>query len=555
MHIYYTENKLRKEQDIIMKIFKNGKIITMKDNKTAEAMVIKNDLIHDIGSNSYIMEKYTKLADKEIDLEEKTIIPGFNDGHMHLYQYALTKSKVNLTGVKTTNDIKKRIDKHINKLKLGENEWLEGNGWNEDIFPEEKIFTKNSLDKFPSNNPVLLKRHCFHVAMVNSKALELSNINKNTKDPEGGKIGRDSEGNPNGILYDEAISLVEKNIPKKNVNQIKKLFKDAFKDLSRAGLSSIQTDDFINVEYPEIILQAYNELNNEGELPVRINLQMRLKTVEKIREFASKGMTTGKGDKYYRLGPVKLITDGSLGAHTAALLEPYTDEAENTGTLLYEDEKLNELVLEAYKNEFQIATHAIGDRALAKTLKAYEKAIKKTKKDKRPVVVHVQIGNKELYEKMQELKVIATVQPVFVRSDWSVCEKRVGKMRGNLSYAWKTLLDTGVKVVGSSDAPIEPFDPLYGIYTAVCRKDFDENPEKGWHPQEKLNIMEALKLFTVNAAFASFEEDIKGSLKPGKLADFIILSDDITEIKSEKIKDIDVLRTYVGGREVYKKNN
>ena len=536
-------------------MFKNGIIVTMQGSKIAEAMIVKDDLIYDLGTNKYITKKYKNMAKSIVDLKGKTVIPGLNDAHLHLYQYALAKSKLNLSGVKTISDIKTKMEKHIVKFKLQKDDWIEGYGWNENLFPERKPFQKSDLDNLSKENPIFFKRQCFHVAIANSKALELAKINKNTVDPEGGTIGRDENAIPNGLVYDEAINLIEKCIPEKQVFQMKELYKDAFKDLYKAGFTSVQCDDFINIDNPENILKAYQELRKENKIPLRVNLQMRLNTVEKIRDFAKRNLVTSMGDDFFRLGPVKIITDGSLDARTAALIEPYEDDPSTRGTLLYKDEALDKLVLEAYKNNYQVAVHAIGDRALRSTLEAYRKAKELTNKKNRPVIIHVQIGNEEIYDKMKELNVIATVQPVFVKSDWPVCEKRVGKKRGHLSYAWKTLMDKGVKVAGSSDAPIEPFDPMLNIYTAVTRKDTEGRPENGWHSEQRLSVMQALELFTTNAAYASFDEKIKGDLSSGKLADFIVLSDNITSIEPDKIKEIEVLNTYIGGREVYRKND
>ncbi|MDI3547514.1 MAG: hypothetical protein PWR10_1166 [Halanaerobiales bacterium] len=535
-------------------IFKNGKITTLDERQPeVEALFVKDERIVDLGTDRYITDNYRKKAAEIVDLEGCRVVPGFNDAHLHLYQYALAKNKVNLAGVRSFKEIKDRVKKHLEKQKIKKGQWVEGKGWNDKDFDQPTIPDKKALDTITRDHPIILKRACYHVALVNSKALELCGIDKNTPDPDSGKIGRDRDGNPNGILYDQAIDLVDSRIPHQDISAIKKALKDSFQDALSVGLTSVQTDDFINVDNPEDIFKAYLELARDNEIPLRVNLQLRCSEREKITELAGKGYRTGYGDSYLKIGPVKIIGDGSLGARTAALKEPYNDDPSTRGELLYSQEKLNSLVLTAHQNGFQLAIHAIGDAGAELALNSFKHMLAaRPGKDVRPIIVHAQIGSHDLFKEMKELGVVAAIQPIFLATDWPIIEKRVSTKRAETSYAWKKMLDYGIPLAGSSDAPIEPFNPLFGVYAAVTRKDLNGQPAGGWHPEDKLSLTQALKLFTAGGAYQSFEESLKGSISRGKLADFVVLSEDIYTINENRIKDINVLQTYVGGKPAYR---
>ncbi len=535
-------------------IFTNASIITMDDDyKNVEAMVINDDIIQDLGSKKHILAKYNNA--KIVDLKGQTIVPGFNDAHLHLYYYAEGQKKVDLKNARSCTDIIDKSREYIQNNNPQPGDWIEGVGWNDKNFIDSSIPTKDDLDKISTEFPIILARACFHVVVVNSKALTMAGIDKNTPEPYGGQIGHTDSGQPNGLLYDNAIGLVQKNIPHRNCLEIKKLLEKGFADLLAKGITSVQTDDLLSVDNPETMLNAYLELTKENKIPVRVNLQMRATDIEGIKKYKSRGYTTGYKVNNLHFGPIKLMLDGSLGARTAALIEPYSDDPENRGHVLYSQKELNDIVLTAHKNGFQLAIHTIGDRSLKMALDAYENMLTLYPvKDSRPLIVHAQISNKQLNKKMKKLGVIPVIQPIFLNSDWPIVEKRLGKSRSLSSYAWKQYLEEGLTVTGSSDAPVEPFAPLYGIYCAVTRKDLDGKPENGWHSDETISVREALVMYTKAAAYQSYSEKNKGTLTPGKMADFIVLSDNITCIDPEKIKDVTVQQTYVGGKCVYQHN-
>ena len=538
-----------------MKLFINANLISsaFAEQKLSSFVVNNKGKIVEKGKKSKLKEKYPKAKIK--DLEEKTVIPGLNDSHLHLFQYGLAKSKIDLSETTSIKEIQEKVKNYIANNELKENEWIEGKGWNDENFDNPAFPTSDDLDEISVEHPIILKRTCFHVAAVNSKALQFCNIDKNTPDPEGGELGKDNKGKPNGLLYDEAIELIENMIPQKEVDEIKKILKESFNDALKTGLTSLQVDDFFNIENPEKVLEAYLELRENNEIPLRINLQMRIPSKKKMDEFEKRGLITGYGDDYFKIGPVKFVLDGSLGARTAALKEPYNDKKSTKGKKLYKQDKFNEICKYAADKDFQIAVHAIGDKAIEMALTGFDYAYENDQiaTNNRPIIVHAQISNNNLYNEMKNKGIIASIQPIFLKSDWQAIENRVGKNRSKMSYPWKSYYDKGINLSGSSDAPIEPFNPFLGIYAAVTRQDFNEKPKDGWKPKEKMSIAEALEIFTKGSAYQSFEEDIKGNLETGKLADFLVIDRNIKKIDKNKIKDIQVLETYVGGNLVYQK--
>ncbi|HKL75690.1 MAG TPA: amidohydrolase [Halanaerobiales bacterium] len=538
-----------------MKLFINANLISsaFAEQKLSSFVVNNKGKIVEKGKKSKLKEKYPKAKIK--DLEEKTVIPGLNDSHLHLFQYGLAKSKIDLSETTSIKEIQEKVKNYIANNELKENEWIEGKGWNDENFDNPAFPTSDDLDEISEEHPIILKRTCFHVAAVNSKALQFCNIDKNTPDPEGGELGKDNKGKPNGLLYDEAIELIENMIPQKEVDEIKKILKESFNDALKTGLTSLQVDDFFNIENPEKVLEAYLELRENNEIPLRINLQMRIPSKKKMDEFEKRGLITGYGDDYFKIGPVKFVLDGSLGARTAALKEPYNDKKSTKGKKLYKQDKFNEICKYAADKDFQIAVHAIGDKAIEMALTGFDYAYENDQiaTNNRPIIVHAQISNNNLNNEMKNKGIIASIQPIFLKSDWQAIENRVGKNRSKMSYPWKSYYDKGISLSGSSDAPIEPFNPFLGIYAAVTRQDFNEKPKDGWKPKEKMSIAEALEIFTKGSAYQSFEEDIKGNLETGKLADFLVIDRNIKKIDKNKIKDIQVLETYVGGNLVYQK--
>jgi len=525
-------------------------------NEFIEAVLVEGDKIRFCGN----YEEGRQLVDDEttyIDLNGKTLLPGFNDSHMHLISYGLTKYKVNLLNAQSIEEIQHTLlhflSKERNKIFK---DWVLGHGWNHESFKEKVLPNKEDIDRVINDRPVFLARACYHICVVNSKALELAGITKDTKDPEGGRIDRDPlTGEPTGVLRENALYLVYNIIPfTDNIAEIKELILSSISDANKVGLTSIQTDDFSHLKSFNKIIDAYSQLKNEGRLKARINLQMLLENQDKLTEFLKLGIKSGDGDEYLRFGPLKILGDGSLGSRTAALEEPYEDDPTTDGVLIYKDKELEELLDKAHNNGLQIAIHAIGDRCMNQILKLYDGLQKKyQKEDPRFRIIHCQIGSEDIFNRFLELDVIADIQPVFTKTDMHMADKRVGNKRIEWSYIWKTMMEKGIRLSGSSDAPVEPFDPILGVYTAVTRQDLKGIPQGGWYPQECLSIHEALKLFTTNSAYSTFEEDIKGKIKTGMLADLVVLSENIIKTPAANIKDIKVELTILGGEIVFQR--
>lgn len=538
-------------------ILVNGKVYTV-DNKRSikEALAIKNGIIADIGTNEEILS--LKNDNTEIiDLKGKLILPGFNDSHMHLVNLGYTLSKVSLYGVSSLDEIGKRIYEYIEENKLKKGTWIMGNGWNQDYFQDEKRFpTRYDLDKISTEYPIVITRICGHVIVANSLALKLLNITKDTPQVEGGYIDVDEYGEPLGIFREKAIYIVFNSLPSPSNEEIKRMIKKAVKELNKQGITSVGTDDFgalPNRDYKQI-LKAYFELKDNKELNVRVNEQCLLGTKDEFTSFLEEGYNTSWGDENFRIGPLKILLDGSLGARTAALTKPYNDQHDTIGILTMEEEELYDLVEFAHKNNTQLAIHAIGDRAIYVAMEGIERALKKyTRNNHRHGIVHCQITDEVLLNKFKELELIAYIQPIFLDYDWKIVRDRVGEELEKTSYNWKTLVNKRVNIACGSDAPVETFNVLYGIYEAVTRMDLNGNPKGGWLPEQKLTVEEAVYGYTMGGAYSTFEENIKGSIEKGKLADLVVLSRDIFEIPKEEIKDVEVEMTIFNGKIVYEK--
>lgn len=537
----------------------NGRFHTMDSNRQiVNAVGIKGNTIEKVGTNDELLalkEKSTKIY----DLQGKTVLPGFNDSHMHLLNYGLSRTQVNLIGTTSIEEINSRVSKFIEEEKVKSGEWIMCAGWNQDYFKGERVFpTRYDLDKISTEHPIIATRVCLHVAIANSKALEMLNVNKDTAQVEGGQFDLDENGEPTGVFREKALTLIYENLPKTSVEDIKTMMISAIKDMNECGITSVGTDDFEALpdkDYDNVI-RAYLELKKEGKLKMRAYEQCLFRDKEKLQGFIDKGYKTGWGDELFKIGPLKLLLDGSLGARTAALMEPYADDPSAVGITTMVQDELNEIVELAHKNDFQVAMHAIGDRTMYMAFESIEKALEKfPKEDHRHGIVHCQITDKHLLDKFKELEAIAYIQPIFLEYDWQLAVLRIGKEREKTAYNWGTMADNNVAIASGSDAPVEPFDVLNGIYEAVTRKDLAGNPEGGWMPEQRLSVDDAVYSFTMGGAYATFEEEIKGSIEEGKLADMVLLSEDIFEVEEDKIKDIEVDATIFGGEVVFGKIN
>lgn len=518
----------------------NGKIYTMNPKlPKAEAVAIRDHKIIAVGKNSEVGNLGRKKF-KVINLEGRAVVPGLIDCHAHFLSFANNLKRVNLQGIGSPKKLLSLIKSFSRKLKPGE--WVIGDGWDKNILGDESIFTQEILDQVCPENPVALQSKDHHLLWVNSRAMKLAGIDKSTNDPPGGMVERDPiTREPTGLLIENACDLVWKKIPPLSKSFTKELTKVALKIANSYGLTGIHNfdeDEAFDVfqqllENEELTLRVCNWIS-KGDLDSAINV----------------GIRSGLGNEHLRFGGVKFYCDGTLGSQTALMFEPYEGSTDNFGIEVTSQEELTHMVKKASQAGISVAMHAIGDKGVHQALNAVEGSFEHKLKDTRlrHRIEHVQFLHPQDVKRFKKLGVMASVQPIHVLSDKEIADRYWGK-RGKLAYAYKTLLKNGAKLVFGSDAPIESLDPLKGIYSSVLRRK--NNEEKSWYPKEKLKVADAVYAYTQEASYASYEEDLKGSIQMGKLGDMVILSQDIFEIGAERISETKVDCTILGGKIVF----
>ncbi len=537
-------------------IFTHGNIYTgvvdaavpLGGTPRAEALAVRGDRILAVGVRDEIM-KLKGPDTKIVDLEGHFVMPGFNDAHMHLAEAGLEKMNVDLVGVKTLDEFRERLRAKCDAVAAGE--WVVGEGWDETLWPVKVLPTRWDLDEVSGNHPLYLVRVDTHLAVANTRALQLASITVASRDPEGGKIDRDESGTPNGILRERAERLVQAVIPKPTHEKRRQAVELALADLASHGITSAQ--DYSPWEN----FQIYEELEHEGKLRARISEWLPFD--DSIDELNRKRNSHPASDNMLHTGMLKGFMDGALGSKTAALLEPYSDDPANSGLPQYEAAKLNAMTKERVLAGYQIGFHAIGDKGVQLALDAFAEAEKAGNQgnvkavdggsDYRLRVEHAQVTTPQQIVRFKELKVIASMQPSHLLTDMNWAESRLGPKRAEHSYAWAEFLRRGVTLAFGTDYPVEPVTPFRGIYEAATR--MSEDGKKTYYPAQKLNIEQAIAAYTTGAAFAEFAERQKGKLEPGMLADFVVLDRDITAAPPPKILETKVLRTVVGGKTVY----
>ena len=516
--------------------------------KRAESLAIAGEKIIAVGTRDEVM-KFKGTETKIIDLNGHFLMPGFNDAHMHMASAGLEKMNVDLVGAKTLDEFRERLLAKVEKAAPGE--WIVGEGWDETLWPVKVLPTRWDLDEVSSSHPVYLERVDGHIGVANTRALQLASVTVAAKDPEGGKIDRDEGGTPTGILREKAQEAVQAVIPKPTHEKRRQAIETALADLAGHGITSAQ--DYSQWEDFKI----YEELEHEGKLTARIFEWLPFD--DSIDQLNKKRDSHPATDNMLHTGMLKGFMDGSLGSKTAALLEPYSDDPQNSGLPQYDAAKLKAMTKERLLAGYQIGFHAIGDKGVQMALDAFaeaEKAAKEAKvkavdggSDYRLRIEHTQVTTPQQILRFKELKIIASMQPSHLLTDMNWAESRLGAKRAEHSYAWADFLRHGVLLAFGTDYPVEPVSPFPGLYAALTR--MSEDGRKTYYPAEKITIEQALAAYTTGAAFAEFAEKQKGNLAPGMLADFIVLDTDITAALPPKILQTKVLRTVVGGKTVY----
>ena len=533
-------------------VYINGKVYT-GELPYQEAFIVEDDCFVAVGSTQEMLH-FQKEEDEVIDLHQKFVCAGFNDSHMHLVNFGYSLGMANLS--KHTDSLQEMLaamKDFIREKGLSEGTWARGRGWNHDYFTDEKRFpNRYDLDTVSTIHPIVITRTCGHTCVVNSKALELIGVTKDTPQVEGGRYEVDEQGEPTGIFRENAMDFVYSKLPVFTVEDIKEMILHASKVLNRYGITSCQTDDlpvFNNVPSKDI-LQAYLELAKEKKMSVRVNQQAQFLNLDDLKDFIAQGYHTGWGDKWFKIGPLKMLGDGSLGARSAYMSVPYADDPSTRGIPIFTRQQFVDMIGYAHKHGMQVAIHAIGDGILDDILYAYEKVLKECpREDHRHGVVHCQIMREDQLKKFKELNLHAYIQSIFLDYDIHIVEERVGKERAKTSYNFKTLYD-GVHTSNGSDCPVELPNVLGGMQCAVTRTTLHDHVGP-YLPEQALSVQEALDSFTIEGAHASFEEHVKGKIQEGMLADFVILDQNPMEVAVDTIQDINVCATYVGGIKMY----
>jgi len=530
------------EADLVLK---NAKVLTMDDKSgLAGAVAVKENRIVAVGSNEDI-KKYIGDKTQVLDLGGRLLMPSFVESHAHFYSLGRSLHQLDLVGTESAEEIAAMVKKAAGEIPDGQ--WIMGRGWDQNDWEVQDFPDHKMLDEAAPNNPVMLNRICGHAMWVNGEALKLAKITKSTKDPGGGEILRDKNGNPTGVLIDNAMGLVSRLVEEPSPEEMKRYLVSAEEHCFKYGVTTLH-DMGSSTEMLDFLKNLYK--NND--LKIRL-YEMISVDDEDWKEEAAKGPQVGLFGNRLTIRGVKAFVDGALGSRGALLFESYSDRPEIKGLQLTSDKKLLNIAKTAKKYNLQLSIHAIGDKGNQKILDLYEKVIGADKDHKyRWRIEHAQVVAPNDFKRFAELGVVPSMQPTHCTSDMPWADERLGEERVKGAYAWKSMLDAGVEFIpGGSDAPVEYVNPLYGIYAAVTRKDRTGHPENGWAPDQCLSRMVAIKLFTSWGAWAGFEEDIKGKIKPNYLADLIVLDRDITEIPAKEILETKVLRTFVGGEEVY----
>ena len=523
-----------------------------------EAMAIRGDRVQALGAENEIL-KLKGPQTQVINLGGHFVMPGFNDAHVHLASAGFRRLTVDLTGVKSVTEFRDRIRARVQTAEPAE--WITGGGWDHTLWPVKELPSRWDLDEVTTDHPVFLQRVDGHIAVANTRALQLASISLASKDPEGGKIDRDLSGSPTGILRETARDAVNAVIPKPTREKRRQAIQAALQDLAQWGITSAQD----NSSWEDF--QIYEQLEREGKLTARISEWLAFD--DPLAALKAHRASHPASDNLLHTGMLKGFMDGSLGSRTAALQDPYADDPKNSGLPQYDQAKLTAMTKDRADAGFQIGFHAIGDKGVQMALDAFaatghvenghvgtgvspvqaERSSADSSTDHRFRVEHAQVTTPAQIARFKQLKVIASMQPNHLLTDMNWAMDRLGPKRAASSYAWAEFLRKGVTLAFGTDYPVEPVTPFRGLYAAVTRKS--EDGKKEYFPEQKLTMEQAIAAYTTGSAFAEFSEKEKGTLAPGMLADFVVLDRDITAVAPQKVLGTKVLRTVVGAKTVY----
>jgi hypothetical protein len=482
-----------------------------------------------------------------IDLKGRTVIPGLCDAHLHFSSVSLAMQRVNHNDLPSLAEALKRVAERAGKTPKGQ--WILGRGWDQTEWVENRYPTRQDLDGVAPDHPVLLNRTDGHLGWVNSLALQLAGVSPDTPDPVGGQIDRDANGEPTGILRETAQGLVSRLVPKPTREDVMRAMQDGIAYAHQHGITAVH--DMSGWDAFNGDLWAYQELKRRGELNLRVLAYI---PAASTNHAVALGLRSGLGDEWLRIGGIKLFADGTLGSQTALMLRPFESSETNMGIAVTPLPELHETIAKSLDNGLAVTIHAIGDRANREMLDIFEE-LRPMDRQLRCRIEHCQTLDANDIPRFAKLGVIASMQPCHQPADMANADRFWGKERAARTYAFRSLLNAGAMLAFGSDAPVEPMDSLPNIHAAVTRTKKDGTPPGGWNPQEKLTVYEAVHGFTQGAAYASCEEDSKGSLSPRKVADLAVLSEDIFTMEPSRIHEVKVELTMVGGKIVYERRS
>jgi predicted amidohydrolase YtcJ len=537
-------------------IFIHGNIYTgvaeqsaFKSIKRAQAVAVREGRIQAVGENVEIL-KLKGPETQVIDLGGKFLMPGFNDAHTHLSEGGFEALNVNLIGVKSLEEFRERIRAKVESAAPGD--WILGGGWDETLWPVKVVPTRWDIDEVSGDHPVFVERVDGHIGAANTRALQLASITIASRDPKGGKIDRDSNGQPTGILRETARQAIREAIPEPTHDRRRQAMELALAEAARQGITSLQDNSKGWEDF-----QILQEIEKDGKLTARVSEWLPFD--DSLDQLNARRSAHPSTDLMLHTGMLKGFMDGSLGSHTAALIEPYSDDPKNSGLPRYDAPKLNEMTKERLLGGYQIGFHAIGDKGAQMALEAFAEAEKAGREKKikavnggddyRLRIEHSQVVTPLEIVKYRDLKIIASMQPCQLLTDMNWAESRLGEKRAAHSYAWAEFLKRGVVLAFGTDYPVEPLSPFRGLYAATTRKS--EDGKKDYFPDQKISMDQAIAAYTTGSAFAEFDEKQKGLIAPGMLADFVVLDRDVTAVAPAKLLQTRVLRTVVGGKTVY----
>lgn len=523
----------------------NGKIWTVNDKQPeAEAVAILGNRIAAVGSTQEI-RKWIGESTKVIDLQGKRVAPGFNDSHAHFLDGGRGLASVQLRDAKTPEEFRNRIRDFAAKSLKGR--WVLNGNWDHENWNPPNLPARQLIDAVTPDNPVFINRLDGHMCLANSLALKLAGVTRETPDPPGGTIVRDASGEPTGVLKDAAMSYVYKVIPAPSEDEMAEAIRAAMKYAAENGVTSVQ-----DMSASPDVFAVYQKLLASGELTVRVSGHQPLAEWQRL---ARAGVRAGFGNDKLKIGALKGFADGSLGSTTALFFDPYLDAPKTSGLPsdeMFPESKMLSNILNADKAGLQIAVHAIGDKANKTILDFFAEVEKQNgQRDRRFRIEHAQHLRPEEIKRFASQRVIASMQPYHAIDDGRWAENRIGPQRAKGTYAFRSLLDAGAMLAFGSDWFVAPMEPMMGIYAAVTRRTLDGKRPQGWVPEQKITVAEAVRAYTMGSAYASFDEKIKGSIEPGKLADLAVLSTDIFKINPIEIEKAKVVMTIFDGKVIY----